>query len=398
MSGPFSDVSRTIFADKEVLSEGYQPETILEREAEIELYRNAFKDVLFGHPPPNVFIYGKTGVGKTAVTRYILDALQEEVDGRPEADDLTVLWHNCNGETPYSTARAFINDLKPAAEDPFPRRGYSLPEALERFYDLLDRRGGTFLLVLDEIDHLKESDTLLYELPRARANDHVDDAQLGVVGISNNYAFRESLSPKVKDTLMEREISFAPYSADELRTILEHRASMAFRDDGYDPSAIGLCAALAARDTGNARQALDLLLNAGDIAEERGDDAVTDEHVSDAEERVRRGRVLKHVRDQTIHAQLVLETVARLQEDGHAPVRSKTIYDAYTTIAEEWGHDPLSSLKSVQNHLSDLHMLGFLTRHEHNDGRAGGSYYTYEVEHDAAAIVDVRERIEDDRP
>jgi len=123
----------------------------------------------------------------------------------------------------------------------------------------MEALGGTFLFILDEIDHLSDPDTLLYELPRARANGHLDAARVGVIGISNNYTFRSSLSPKVKDTLMEKELAFSPYDADELQSILTARAEKALVDGASEDSAIRLAAAKAAKDTGSARQAIDLL-------------------------------------------------------------------------------------------------------------------------------------------
>ena len=68
MSGPFDDLTETVFADKAVLTESYQPETILERDEEIEAYSHALQDVLFGRTPENVFVYGKSVLGKTSVT------------------------------------------------------------------------------------------------------------------------------------------------------------------------------------------------------------------------------------------------------------------------------------------------------------------------------------------
>jgi len=109
-----------------------------------------------------------------------------------------------------------------------PKRGLGTADAFEELYTQLDRIGGTHLVVFDEIDHLDDVDTLLYELPRARSIGHITNSKVGVIGISNNYTFRQSLSPKVKDTLMETEISFSPYDASELRTILADRADRAF--------------------------------------------------------------------------------------------------------------------------------------------------------------------------
>ncbi|MDB2276722.1 hypothetical protein PM022_19805, partial [Halorubrum ezzemoulense] len=116
-------------------------------------------------------------------------------------------------------------------------------------YEELDQIGGTVLLVLDEIDHLGGDDEILYEIPRARSNGYISEAKPGVIGISNDFGFRDDLSPKVKDTLCEEEIHFSPYNAPELRAILEERVAGAMYDDAVDDAVIALCAAIAAQDT-----------------------------------------------------------------------------------------------------------------------------------------------------
>ncbi|WP_226010421.1 orc1/cdc6 family replication initiation protein [Halomicrobium salinisoli] len=396
MGGPFDAVTDTIFADKSVLTEDYQPDEILERDEEIEAYRNALKDVLFGRSPQNIFLYGKAGLGKTAVTNYMMDALQEEIQDRPEADPLHVHELNCNGKTVFIVVRALVNDLRGPDEDEFPKRGLGMGDAFEALYEELDATGGTHLIIFDEIDHLDDVDTLLYELPRARSIGHITESRVGVIGISNNYTFRQQLSAKVKDTLMETEISFSPYSADELRAILEERAEKAIREDGYDSSAIAKAAALSARDMGNARQAIDLLRVGAEVAENQTEYCVTDEHIDRARERVQRGRLSNKIRDQTIHAQLVLETLAHLETDDETPARAKEIYDLYQTVAESWAHDPLTTVRSVHSHLSDLQMLGFLKRYERNEGLSGGQYYEFELDDlDPELVLETRQEIED---
>lgn len=394
MSGPFSDITETIFADKEVLSESYQPETILERDEEIEEYRYALQDILFGREPENIMLYGKAGLGKTAVTTYMMDALSDEVETRTEADDLYIHRINCNGKTLFMVVRRLVNTLLPADASPFPKRGLGTGDAFDELYQQLDRVGGTHLMVFDEIDHLDKVDTLLYELPRARSNDRITNARIGIIGISNNYTFRKSLSSKVKDTLMETEIAFSPYDASELQTILADRADRAFVDDGCDQSAIAMAAAISAQDMGNARQAIDLLRVGGEVAEREDDSCVTDEHIKDARELVQRGRLSNRIRDQTDHAQYILETIAHLEEGGETPVRSKKIQENYEQIADLWATDPLTSLKSIQDHLSDLHMLGFLRRHERNQGLSGGQYFEYELDLDPTIVIETREKIE----
>jgi len=397
MAGPFTDVERSIFASKEVLSEDYQPDQILERDDEINKYRHALEDVLFGRTPQNVMLYGRAGLGKTAVTTYMMEALQDEVTRRPDADELFVHELNCNGKTVYSVVRTLINELLPETANDFPKRGLSTADAFEELYTQLDRRGGTHLIVFDEIDHLSDVDTLLYELPRARSIGHITNSKVGIIGISNNYRFRQELSPKVKDTLMEAEISFSPYDASELQAILADRADRAFVDGVCDDSAVARAAAIAAKDRGNARQAIDLLRVGGEVAKKQDDSRVDDSHIIEAQELVQRGRLRNRIRDQTQHAQLLLETLAYLEEQEETPARSKTIKTRYETVVDSHAVDPLTTLKSIQNHLSDLHMLGFLQRTDRNRGESGGRYYEYSLDLDPEVVVDIRDEIEAER-
>jgi len=397
MAGPFNDIERSIFAAKEVLSEDYQPDDILKRDEEINEYRHALQDVLFGRTPQNIMLYGRAGLGKTAVTKYMMDALREEVTERSDADTLFVHELNCNGKTVYTVVRTLVNELLPETASEFPKRGLSTANAFEELYNQLDRRGGTHLVVFDEIDHLDDIDTLLYELPRARSIGHISNSKVGVIGISNNYTFRQGLSPKVKDTLMETEISFSPYGASELRTILADRADRAFVEGVCDDSAVARAAAIAAKDRGNARQAIDLLRVGGEVAKKQVDDRVDDSHIVEAQELVQRGRLRNRIRDQTQHAQLLLETLAYLEDQGETPARSKTIKARYENVADSHTVDPLTTLKSIQNHLSDLHMLGFLRRTDRNQGESGGRYYEYSLDLDPEIVLDIRSEIEAER-
>ena len=95
-----------------------------------------------------------------------------------------------------------------------------------------------------------------------------------------------------------------------------------------------------------------------------------------------------------MHSGLIFEAIAKLEAGGQAPVRSKGIQDTYERVTRSWDHDPLTTLKSIQNHLSDLTMLGFLERSEQNKGRAGGAHYQYELTLDPKIVLETRESIE----
>ena len=109
MQSPFKSTNK-IFQTKEPFEEAYHPEKILEREAEIETFAAALQDVLDGFGPPNVFIYGQTGVGKTATTQKVTEYLETEA---ADAEvNLTVFRINCNKrDTTYKVITPLANDL-----------------------------------------------------------------------------------------------------------------------------------------------------------------------------------------------------------------------------------------------------------------------------------------------
>ena len=257
---------RNIFKNKDALSESYRPDRIEERDEEIDEYMDALQPVIDGWEPNNIFLYGNTGVGKTAVTDYLLNQLESDVQGYDDVN-LTVISLNCKSLTSsYQVAVELVNKLRPHGGE-ISSTGYPQQTVFEKLFRELEKIGGTILVVLDEVDSIGDRDDLLYELPRARSNDRLQNAKVGVIGVSNDFKYLDRLDPRAKDTLCEREIQFPPYDAEELESILESRAEIAIVEDRIENGVLNLCAALAARDTGSARQALDLLQLAGEAAE-----------------------------------------------------------------------------------------------------------------------------------
>jgi len=385
MKTPFRDRVE-LFANKDVLKDHYEPEEILERDEEIDQYANALQDVVDGWEPDNVFVYGKTGVGKTAVTRYMMDALEYEAEDRNGVDSVASVEVNCHHHpSSYQAAIALVNELRADTDrDPL-TTGLSTSDVLNALFDEIEAREGTVLIVLDEIDNLGDDDMLLYQLPRAKTNGNIEDSQVAVVGISNDYTFRNDLSPKVQDTLCEREIKFPPYDANELVTILDDRAERALSDGVLDEGVIPQCAALAARDRGSARQAIDLLRESVNVAVEDERETVSEDDVDTAVERVERGRIKDSIKDLTTHGQYVLLAVTQTAVAGETPVRAKELYEVYEDVAAEYASEPLSQ-RSVHDHLNDLSMLGFLRQHDRNYGRGGGQFFEYELDVDAAMV------------
>jgi cell division control protein 6 len=382
----------TIFADEDMLRDDYQPETITARDEELSAYETALQPVVNGAQPRNLFLYGKAGVGKTAITRYLLNHLERDTQ-RYDDVELSVFWLNCtNLSSSYQVAVQLVNLIRPP-DGQISTTGHPQQRVFDLLYEGLETIGGTVLFVLDEIDHIGSDDDILYELPRARSNGYLDSVKPGVIGISNDFGFHEELSPKVKDTLCEEEIHFPPYDAPELEAILEDRAAGALYSNAVESGVLSLCAAIAAQDTGSARQALDLLYKAGERARAEDAGQIEEQHVRNAEAELERGQVEHGMRELTRHGHLALVATLSLALAEETPARVREIYPRYRTIAERSEIDPLVR-RRMHDHLADLAMVGILDRQTRNEGRAGGQYYEYEFTVGQELVLDVIQELD----
>ena len=73
-----------IYRDREKLLPDYVPGELPHRDEQIKQLAVTLAPALNGSRPSNVFIYGLTGTGKTAVTKYVLRKLTEKGNGKIE--------------------------------------------------------------------------------------------------------------------------------------------------------------------------------------------------------------------------------------------------------------------------------------------------------------------------
>lgn len=380
---------REVFADADPLGDSYEPDNIREREEELAKFQRALQPVIDNRPASNIFLYGKTGTGKTVATRYILSHLREDAAQYSDVD-LSTLWVGCeNLSSSYQVAVALANKLRSErGKDPISTTGYSQQRVFDILYEELDGLGNTVVIVLDEIDNIGDSDDILYGLPRARSNGYVDNVKPVVIGISNDFQFRDNLSPKVKDTLAEKEILFSPYDADQLTAILRPRAEQAFYEDVVEDSVIQLCGAYAGKDTGSARQAIRLLREAGELAQANDETTVTDDHVRKARDELEKSQLHEGMQELTIQGHAVLCALAAVEARGDTPLRSTELYHRYLRICEKLDTDSVSE-RRVRDHLSDMDMLGLANVFQRNEGISAGRYHEYELDIPLDAVLGV---------
>ena len=384
--GAFSELDSDVFRDDDVLRDDYVPDTLIAREDERDDYISALRPLYRGSQPRNIFVYGDTGVGKTLATRMILDELQTDLE---ETDvNLDVIWVNCKDISSYQALVELVNKFR-GPDDQISESGHGLSVVLNMlFEEIADCAASHVVIVLDEVDSLGSDDALLYQIPRARTEGNVEETAVGLIGISNDFSFRDNLSARVQSTLCEHEIHFPPYDAEQLQTILADRTEQAFIEGALDDGVIELVAAMAAQETGSARQALDVIYKAGELANKREDDAVTDEHVREAFDRVERGIIEDELEALPSQSHLILGAVLALDMADESPVRRKRIYEVYETICESTGMEPKAP-RTIHRRLGDLSLKGFLTMTEKNQGPRGGNKYIYELD----VRADIVERV-----
>ena len=361
----FEAASRArLLRNREVLLPDYVPLELPHRSEEIRRLAEVVAPALRGERPNNVFIYGLTGTGKTAVTKYVLRRLQE-LASQKGAMVQSIYVNVRQRETPYKVLADIAEQL--GLRVPF--TGLSIGELFSRIVKRLSRLEGVYIVVLDEIDFLvRRGDDVLYDL--TRVNEHLQRARVSVIGITNSVRLVDSLDPRVRSSLGEQTLVFSPYNAEQLKDILSQRAAMAFNDGALEEGVIPLCAALAAREHGDARRALDLLRVAAEIAEREGAPKVTEGHVMRARAEIERDKVSDVIRTLPLHSKLVLASVLSATGWGRVEATTGDIYSTYRSVVRSLGLEEVT-LRRVSGVLGELDMLGIISGRVVSRGRYG---------------------------
>ncbi len=388
--GRFTDTAN-IFANETALYDDYQPDDLLEREAEITDIVTTLQSITNGDRPRNMFIYGQTGTGKTLTTNTLLTELEADLADHPDYS-VNTDWVNCRDKSAYHTAISLVNELKDDSEDTI-NAGYQTSDIHDMLFDSIATSEATHhILVLDEIDHVA-TDTeegLLYQLSRAHQHQDLNGTQLSIIGISNNFRFRENLDSQTQSGLCETEVHFSPYDADQLRSIISQRVSQSFQENIVNTAAIAKTAAIAAQDTGSARHALDILHQAGLLARKNNLETITDTTIDEAVSHVQRGRIMDELQELPTQSHYVLAAIISLTEQYNTEAPSTTeIYERYEHITNEADSNGTTlSQRSIHNRLSELATTGFLAFEQVNNGKNGGMYNTYTLEVPADDITE----------
>ena len=357
----------TIFKNKKSLQSNYTPEHIFHRDEQIQQIASILAPSLHCDKPSNLFIYGKTGTGKTLTTKYVTNQLNEIATQKNLL--LKIIYVNCKLRRVADTEYRLLAQLIKFFGKEMPPTGLPTDELYTYFFKEIDKEKQIIILVLDEIDQLvtKIGDSILYNL--TRINTELKQAQITLVGISNNLMFTEHLDPRVKSSLSEEELVFPPYNAIHIQEILNQRAAIAYNPNVLEQGLIEKCAAYAAREHGDARRALELLRVAGELAERENTTKVLLKHLDFAEEKIEKDRIIDLIKNQPKQYHATLFSIFQLKKDDNVLFTGE-IYEYYQQICQTTGLRPLTQ-RRVSDIIAEFDLLGIVNAKVISKGRYG---------------------------
>lgn len=356
--------------DLDILSDKSTPPRIVHRDKEMVKLIDVVSSAILHSQPSHIFVFGKSGTGKTAVVRHVVEAAEKVTHARKKTIGLFV---NCTNQVSHhSLLIRLIEQLEGGVHL---QSNTAAGELHDRLLGACKKAEANIVIILDEVNHLVKRSGVdaMYSIANLNAEMAGSKSTISIIAISNDLHYGEKLPASVQSRLAPEKLYFAPYTAAQLADILKDRAAMVFTDDGLEVGLIELCAAYAAQSHGDARQALALLRKAAVIAGREGSRRVAPHHVVSAKSALEYDIIADGVRRLTPHEKVVLFVTAHMSMRGTPSdnLNIGKLFEEYQRVCNQFGITPLGS-RSVGRCLTDLVDQGFVRTEVKSLGRAKG--------------------------
>jgi cell division control protein 6 len=372
-----------------------EEDRIVGRDSQLRKVTKMLRVTLGDNRPPNLFLYGPSGTGKSLITKAVCENISQVCDTRDirfgavevNCQDLDTL-----GVAVYELAQETATEAGVTVD--VPKHGVATKEKLDELYRIVDENFDAVVFVLDELDMLvgrrdKQEPAfsrLLYQLSRAGAGDSLD-SHISVVAISNDTKVMESVGSRALSSFTPEDVHFDDYDANQLQAILRRRRD-AFYEGVITDDVIPLAAAFAAQTHGDARKAINLIRVAGELAEREGDDQVAEHHVRQAQDKVEKNRVLEVIRGISTQKKLCLyATAAVAVEATDETARSTTGYRVYQFLTESVDADQYQQ-ESYVNKMKELTTYSLVDFERRSHGPSSGMFLEFQFGEQPETILE----------
>lgn len=392
-----TESSGQVFANKDLVRSDtiIDEDRIVGRDDQLGRVVDNLKPALRNEGIPDMLLSGPSGTGKSLIIRAVCRQIVELCESQGKT--FGVLSVNCEG--PKTADRAVYRLVKAAADDlgvdpDVPQTGVSTDQKLERLYELMREHYSGVIFILDEIDMLEgpyqeaEYNSLIYQLSRARKLADFD-GPISLTTITNYADFMRDLSSRAQSSYNPDDIFFDDYDAAQLRSILKYRRD-AFKPETLTDDVIPLVAAFGSQTHGDARKAIDLLRWAGELAERRGADTVTETDVREAQEKYTENRKLRHISGISTQKKLSIYAVAaaaHYTEENPEWIPAGLAFKTYQFIADTLDADQYSR-ETFVNHITEQSTYGVLDFERRGKGRGKGVHMYFSLSEDPETIME----------
>jgi len=331
-----------VIHDLAPLTEEFVPEELPHREEHRKEIEKTLEPLLKGYRPQPLLLHGPSGTGKTSLANDVAEQLAED------STNLKTCYVNCWID--YSRFRALYSIVQQIASPLLiHRKGTPTDELVERFERVLSN--SRCLVVLDEVDQLRDKDTL-YMLARPG---------VGLIFIADTEDALLDANMRTRSRLGAMNlIRFEAYTTDELVTILRERARLALHPKAISDEQLN---AIASSARGDARRAIETLRFAAAKAQREGQETVLESDIEKAVPEARRLSNERGISKLNAHQRVLYSIVQEFKE-----ISSAELYRHYYDQVD----DPVR-VRTLRNYLQKLAFAGFIR------ARGTGRWRTYSL-------------------
>lgn len=346
---------KSVFKNKSFLSDSFLPEILPHRDNQITALTSILSPAIKCEKPHNTFIFGGTGVGKTAVTKFIGKSLI------PYKKKINWIYIDCSIiNTDYEILQVITKSIINKKDKAIPEKGWSISKIHKTIIPVIDNDNNIVILVLDEIESMdfKKLENALYQI--IKINNSLKKPKICIIGLCCNWKIIDFFNPKLKSRLDQEALSFPAYDVEQLKDILIQRAKLALNKNTFKLDIISLSAAFAAQEGGDARKAIHLLRRAGEIADRKGSKIIDEIHVREAYNKIRKNYIPDLIKIIPLQLKLLLLAMIYNEEFGYHTQTINKIYNTYLKISKEITQAILE-YNDIINKILELKTLGIIS-------------------------------------